>query len=89
MMLVDRRLPEQGHWHRAGIGADGRRQHTCDYREGGCRQARNAELSANLGWAIPGTGSAMAMRRGQVLVHEASGFVCTSRRAQGIKAARE
>jgi len=25
MMLVDRRLPEQGHWHRAGIGADGRR----------------------------------------------------------------
>jgi len=49
------------------IGADGRRQHACDYREGGCRQARNAELSANLGWAMPGTGSAMAMRRGQVL----------------------
>src|SRR6202795_3067396 len=46
------------------IGTDGRRQHTYDYREGGCRQVRNAELSANLGWAMPGTGSAMVMRRG-------------------------
>ena len=35
-------------------------------REGGCRQVKNAEVSANLGWAMPGTGSAMVMlmRRG-------------------------
>jgi acetyl-CoA acetyltransferase len=46
------------------VGSDGRRRHTYDYREGGCRQVRNAELSANLGWAMPGTGSAMVMRRG-------------------------
>ncbi|HYZ42994.1 MAG TPA: hypothetical protein VE687_20540 [Stellaceae bacterium] len=46
------------------IGPDGRRQHTYDYREGGCRQVKNCELSANLGWANPGTGSAMVMRRG-------------------------
>jgi acetyl-CoA acetyltransferase len=46
------------------IGPDGRRQHTYDYREGGCRQVRNAEVSANLGWANPATGSAMVMRRG-------------------------
>src|SRR6516225_4330721 len=46
------------------IGPDGKRQHTYDYREGGCRQVRNAEVSANLGWAMPGTGSAMVMRRG-------------------------
>jgi acetyl-CoA acetyltransferase len=45
-------------------GPDGRRQHTYDYREGGCRQVRNAEVSANLGWANPATGSAMVMRRG-------------------------
>jgi hypothetical protein len=25
---------------------------------------KNAEVSANLGWAMPGTGSAMVMRRG-------------------------
>ncbi len=47
------------------IGPDGRRQHTYDYREGGCRQVKNAEVSANLGWAMPGTGSAMVMRRGR------------------------
>lgn len=46
------------------IGPDGRRHHTYDYREGGCRQVKNAELSANLGWATPGTGSALVMRRG-------------------------
>ena len=46
------------------VGPDGRRQHTYDYREGGCRQVKNAEVSANLGWAMPGTGSAMVMRRG-------------------------
>ena len=46
------------------IGPDGKRQHTYDYREGGCRQVKDRELSANLGWANPGTGSAMVMRRG-------------------------
>jgi acetyl-CoA acetyltransferase len=46
------------------IGPDGRRQHTYDYRPGGCRQVKNVEVSANLGWAMPGTGSAMVMRRG-------------------------
>jgi acetyl-CoA acetyltransferase len=46
------------------IGPDGKRQHTFDYSEGGCRQVKDAELSANLGWAMPGTGSAMVMQRG-------------------------
>jgi acetyl-CoA acetyltransferase len=46
------------------IGPDGRRRHAYDYREGGCRQVRNAEVSANLGWATPATGSAMVLRRG-------------------------
>ncbi len=46
------------------IGPDGKRQHTYDYSEGGCRQVKNAEVTANLGWAMPGTGSAMVMRRG-------------------------
>jgi acetyl-CoA acetyltransferase len=46
------------------VGADGRRQHTYNYSQGGCRQVRNAEISANLGWAYPATGSAMVMRRG-------------------------
>ena len=46
------------------IGADGKRQHTYDYSEGGCRQVKNVEVTANLGWAMPGTGSAMVMRRG-------------------------
>jgi acetyl-CoA acetyltransferase len=46
------------------IGADGKRRHTYDYREGGCRQVKDVEVTANLGWAMPGTGSAMVMRRG-------------------------
>lgn len=46
------------------IGSDGRRQHTYDYSEGGCRQVEDCEISANLGWAHPGTGSAMVMARG-------------------------
>jgi acetyl-CoA acetyltransferase len=46
------------------IGPDGKRQHTYDYSEGGCRQVKDPELTANLGWANPGTGSAMVMRRG-------------------------
>ena len=46
------------------VGPDGKRQHTYDYSEGGCRQVKDAEISANLGWAMPGTGSAMVMQRG-------------------------
>ena len=46
------------------VGPDGKRRHTYDYKEGGCRQVKDVEVSANLGWAMPGTGSAMVMRRG-------------------------
>ena len=43
----------------------GRRQHTYDYsEEGGCRQVRDANISMNLGWAMPGTGSSLVMRKG-------------------------
>lgn len=45
------------------IGTDGKRQHSYDYSEGGCRQVRDVELTANLGWATPGQGSAMIMAR--------------------------
>jgi acetyl-CoA acetyltransferase len=45
------------------VGPDGKRQHTYDYREGGCRQVKRCEVTANLGWANPGTGSAMVMRK--------------------------
>src|SRR5262250_970699 len=46
------------------VGADGKRQHTYDYGEGGCRQVKDVEVSANLGWANPSTASSMVMRRG-------------------------
>jgi acetyl-CoA acetyltransferase len=46
------------------IGPGGKRQHTYDHSEGGCRQVKSCEVSANLGWASPGVGSAMVMRRG-------------------------
>ncbi|MCB0997190.1 MAG: hypothetical protein KDB21_18980 [Acidimicrobiales bacterium] len=46
------------------VGPDGRRQHTYDYSEGGCRQVRDVEVTANLGWGTPGLGSALVMRRG-------------------------
>ena len=46
------------------VGADGKRQHSYDYREGGCRQVKDVEVSANLGWANPATASSMVMRRG-------------------------
>jgi hypothetical protein len=45
------------------IDKNGRRQHTYNYKEGGCRQVKNAEVTANLGWAMPGTGSAMVMAK--------------------------
>ena len=46
------------------VGADGRREHTYDYAEGGCRQVRDAEVAANLGWVTVNMGSALVMRRG-------------------------
>ncbi len=45
------------------VGPDGKRQHTYDYREGGCRQVKDIVVTANFGWANPMTGSAMVMRR--------------------------
>jgi acetyl-CoA acetyltransferase len=52
---IDDSCPEKG---------DGKRAHTYDYREGGCRAVPNVNVTANLGWAMPGTGSAMIMRKG-------------------------
>ncbi len=46
------------------VGPDGKRRHSYDYTAGGCRQVKDAELSANLGWGTPGIGSAMVMARG-------------------------
>ena len=37
--------------------------HTYDYRPGGCRQVRDAEIAMNLGWAMPPIGSALILRR--------------------------
>ena len=45
------------------IGPDGKRQHTHDYSEGGCRQVKNVEMTANLGWAHPGAASSMIMAK--------------------------
>jgi acetyl-CoA acetyltransferase len=45
-------------------GPDGKRHHSYDYGEGRCRQVPNVGVTANLGWAMPGTGSAMIMRKG-------------------------
>ncbi len=42
----------------------GRRQHTYDYSGGACRQVPDANISMNLGWAMPGTGSSLVMRKG-------------------------
>jgi acetyl-CoA acetyltransferase len=46
------------------IGDDGKRVHTYNYEEGGCRQIKDVELSANMGWGTPGYGSAVVMARG-------------------------
>ncbi|MEM7078402.1 MAG: hypothetical protein AAF513_07210 [Pseudomonadota bacterium] len=46
------------------IGPDGKRVHSYDYAVGGCRQVRDVELTANMGWGTPGMGSAMVMARG-------------------------
>ena len=45
------------------IDPEGKRQHTYEYSEGGCRQVKNVELTANLGWAHPGTASSMIMAK--------------------------
>ena len=45
------------------IGPDGKRQHSHDYSEGGCRQVKDVELTANLGWANPGAASSMIMSK--------------------------
>ena len=45
------------------IGPDGKRQHSHDYSEGGCRQVKDVELIANLGWAHPGAASSMIMSK--------------------------
>ena len=44
------------------IGADGRRAHTYDYLEGGCRQVRTANVTANLGWPLSSTNSRLPSR---------------------------
>lgn len=38
-------------------------QHTYDYSPGRCRQVKDAEVSMNLGWAMPPIGSALILRR--------------------------
>jgi acetyl-CoA acetyltransferase len=38
-------------------------EHTYDYSEGGCRQVPDPEITMNLGWASPSTGSALILRR--------------------------
>jgi len=45
------------------LGDDGRRAHTYDYREGGCRQVRTVNVTANFGWGTPAYGSALVMAR--------------------------
>ena len=37
--------------------------HTYDYSEGGCRQVNDVNITMNMGWASPATGSALSLRR--------------------------
>ena len=50
------------------VDENGSRQHTYNYAEpaagGGCRQVPDLEITQNLGWAMPGTGSSLIMRKG-------------------------
>ena len=46
------------------VDDQGRKQHSFDYSGGACRQVPDANISMNLGWAMPGTGSSMVMRKG-------------------------
>ena len=41
--------------------ADG--EHSYDYAEGGCRQVPDVNVTMNMGWAMPGVGSALILRR--------------------------
>ncbi len=45
------------------VGPDGKREHMYDYSEGKCRQVRDIEITANLGWANPLTASSMVLQR--------------------------
>ena len=38
-------------------------EHTYDYSQGRCRQVKDVELAANLGWGMPALTSAMVLRR--------------------------
>ncbi|MXY45935.1 MAG: hypothetical protein F4Y44_02905 [Chloroflexi bacterium] len=38
-------------------------EHSYDYAEGGCRQVPNVNITMNMGWAMPGVGSALIMRK--------------------------
>jgi acetyl-CoA acetyltransferase len=40
-----------------------RGEHTYDYGEGGCRQARKADITMNMGWGTPAVSSALILRR--------------------------
>ena len=50
------------------VDENGSRQHSFNYAEpsqgGGCRQVPDLEITQNLGWAMPGTGSSLIMRKG-------------------------
>jgi len=37
--------------------------HTYDYGSRKCRQVKDVEITMNLGWAMPPTGSAMILRK--------------------------
>lgn len=38
-------------------------KHSYDYLEGGCRQVPDVNITMNMGWAMPGVGSALIMRK--------------------------
>ncbi len=50
------------------VDANGSKQHSFNYAEpsagGGCRQVPDLEITQNLGWAMPATGSSLIMRKG-------------------------
>ncbi len=46
------------------LGVDGKRRHSYDYSEGGCRQVKEVSITANLGWGTPAYGSALVLRAG-------------------------
>lgn len=47
------------------VGDDGKRQHSYDYdTPGACRQVKDVNITANLGWAYPAAASSLVMRKG-------------------------